>query len=79
MKAHIRGEKKREQDCRYGKESLGRNQEWRWTQIEMRQGQNEWGLDCKIAWNTEIDGWIFEIGNRIAIEPDIGDLLLLVR
>lgn len=79
LKAHIRGEKKREQDCRYGKESFGRNQEWQWTQIEMHQGPNEWALVCRIAWNTEMDRWIFEKGNRIAMETDVWDLLLSVR
>lgn len=78
FKAQIRGEKKRVQDCRYGKKSFGRNQECWWTQIEMHQGPNEWTLVCRIAWNTEIDGWIFEKGNGIAMETDIWDLLLTV-
>lgn len=60
----------REQDCQHGNESLGRNQE---IQIEVHQGPNEWGLDFRIVWNKEIDG--FRKRNGIAVELDISDLL----
>lgn len=75
-KGHIWGEKQWKWDCRYGKESFGRNQEWR--RGTACDAPNEWPLDCRMAWNTEIDRWIFRKGNRIAMETDVSVLLLAV-
>lgn len=43
---HLRREESG-QGCQWGKESLGRSWEC-WTKIEIHQGTNEWGLDCRI-------------------------------